>query len=223
MNCNNRQMNTIERISENVKVFRTASEISQRLLEQSKGKDENSFEYYSSLGQASYLLREYDLSLELLLKAYSIKPESSVASKIAMTYSRLSNPIDAVKWMEIAIQMDPSGDYEAMILNQRIPFNSLLFNFMVKAGRFDEARSLMETKRLVDDDPIVLSANATIDILKGDFESAVNQLSIAYDKSDDLTRIKIQEQLELSKKLSDSDADIIPLVEKTIIAARWPD
>ncbi|GAF05483.1 tetratricopeptide repeat protein [Saccharicrinis fermentans] len=216
-------MDQFEKLESKINIFKKAAEISEGFLNECKKLSTDSHVFKSKLGEAFYMLRDYEEALTLLTSSFEIQENNNTASRIALCYSRMSKPIEALTWINKAIAIAPEGNLSAHIIGREIPYKVLQFNFLVKSGRIDEAQTLLEQKTINDNDSMVLSASATIKMLKGNFQEASQLLQSAYEISDETTKIEIKEQLILSEKLSSTEPDLIPLVERTIMSARWPD
>lgn len=123
--------NTIE---ESVTLFRAATQLAENAMGEAKALSEGSSEYHLKLGFAAYFIREYEIAQREFEKSFGLKKTSDAAARTGMSSFRLGNLAEAERWLNSAIELEPDGKLEALVLRTTTPYLSILASIQLTQG-----------------------------------------------------------------------------------------
>lgn len=174
-----------------LEAVRAAVQISGHLLDEAEGKSGGDQE--AGIGQAFYQLGDYRSAREHLTAAFALAPRADTAIRLALTEWRAGELDTAEAWAERAIELDPTGRFEALIAQTNPSYCSVLSEIQLRRGNVAAAELSATAALNIDSrDVAALTVLSTTRLAVGDGESAARFAQQAFEAAPVFLRDELQ-------------------------------
>jgi tetratricopeptide (TPR) repeat protein len=208
------------RVQNAISLSSKTAKVSKSFLDRaSKQKDPADQAFW--MGMAAYEAKDFCSAREFLQQSFELKPNAETAARLSMTGYRSKDLRFAEKWIRTALEMDAQGVFRAHVLGFDVNYRSVLAIVLVELGQTSEGVAMAEAVIASTPDPVSLRARAMARLDGGDTKGAQTDLEKALKFAPDTLTSEITTDIELIRRLRESNLGGVPFVSGRIICA-WP-
>lgn len=186
---------------------RAAVRVSERLLDEVA--EEPIDRQQVNLGRAFYQLGDYDSARQHLSAAFTLSRDPDVAIRLALSEWRSGDLEAARGWAEMAIELNPRGQFTALIAETTSTYCSVLAEIQLRQGYVESAEASAKAALAISpDDVAALMVLSTTRLAAGDGRGALALAQQALTASPEFLRSELESKVTAISSFADDELPV---------------